>query len=460
MSTKVSVTKSKLDNLAMAVSAKSGESIPLTIDEMTTAVRNIHTGGTVSLQEKSVTPTETAQTVEPDDGYDGLREVNVGAVSSSYVGSSVPRRTDEDMSVSRETITAPAGYYATPQSKSVTTMTLPQTTQSQPAGSTVGTITQSTDGYSTQYLNISIGYNGSAGKYEVPPLALQTLPSNVASTSTGTLKAAISASDLSDQYLNIPTGYNGAAAYYKLNKIPSGSATPASSISGTGAAISTGYNTLTLTKTVSNAPQVSAGYVSSGTTGNTDVSLTATVQSTGANTWYPSTIDQTILSNTYLTGTQTIKAVTTTNLTADNIKSGVTVQIGDSADSDRVASVTGTYSGGGTSKNVQVVQGTTRTNASTLTAVGSALTVSKTGTYDVYWSGMRSNTSSSYTWATQLYVGGSAYGSENTTWTNNVQNNHLSNVSLTANQQIRVYGRNTRGTSYYIYAPTLVIVEA
>lgn len=115
---------------------------------------------------------------------------------------------------------------------------------------------------------------------------------------------------------------------------------------------------------------------------------------------------------------------------------------------------------GGTSKNAQVVQGTTRTNASTLTAVGSALTVSKTGTYDVYWSGMRSNTSSSYTWATQLYVGGSAYGSENTTWTNNVQNNHLSNVSLTANQQIRVYGRNTRGTSYYIYAPTLVIVEA
>ena len=114
----------------------------------------------------------------------------------------------------------------------------------------------------------------------------------------------------------------------------------------------------------------------------------------------------------------------------------------------------------GASKNVQIVQGTTRTGASTLTAVGSELTVSKTGTYDVYWSGMRSSTSSSYTWATQLYVGGSAYGSENTSWSNNVQNNHLTNVSLTANQKIRVYGRNTRGTSYYIYAPTLVIVEA
>ena len=113
-----------------------------------------------------------------------------------------------------------------------------------------------------------------------------------------------------------------------------------------------------------------------------------------------------------------------------------------------------------TSKNVQVVQGTTRTNASTLTAIGSELTVSKSGTYDIYYSTMRTNTSSSYTWGTQLYIGGSAYGSENTTWSNNVQNVHLSNMSLTANQKLRVYGRNTRGTSYYIYAPMIAIVEA
>ena len=111
------------------------------------------------------------------------------------------------------------------------------------------------------------------------------------------------------------------------------------------------------------------------------------------------------------------------------------------------------------SKNVQVVQGTTRTNASSLTAIGSELTVSKTGTYDIYYSTMRTNTSSSYTWATQLYIGGTAYGSENTTWTNNVQNIHLTNISLTANQTLRVYGRESRGTSYYIYAPMLAIVE-
>lgn len=115
--------------------------------------------------------------------------------------------------------------------------------------------------------------------------------------------------------------------------------------------------------------------------------------------------------------------------------------------------------GGGTSKNTQVVQGTTRTPSSTMTAIGAELTVSKTGTYDIYWSAFRSNTSSSYTYATQLYIDNSAHGSENSTWSNHVQNNHLTSVSLTVNQKLRVRGRNSRGSSYYIYAPTLVIVE-
>lgn len=114
---------------------------------------------------------------------------------------------------------------------------------------------------------------------------------------------------------------------------------------------------------------------------------------------------------------------------------------------------------GGSSKNAQVVQGTTRTTSSTLTAIGAELTVSKTGTYDIYWTAFRSSTSSSYTFGTQLYVDGSAHGTQNTTWSNHVQNNHLTSVSLTANQKLRVYGRESRGSSYYIYAPMLVIVE-
>ena len=154
-----------------------------------------------------------------------------------------------------------------------------------------------------------------------------------------------------------------------------------------------------------------------------------------------------------------IPAVTQTNLSAGNIKSGTTISI--SNGQSNLWSVTGTYTGGGggDSKNVQVLQSTSRTNSSSLTKVLGDLTVSKTGTYDIYWSGGRSNTSTSYTWGTRLYVDGSGYGTENTSWSNNCQSNHLSNVSLTANQKLSVYARGRTG-SYYTFAPMLVIIEA
>lgn len=146
-----------------------------------------------------------------------------------------------------------------------------------------------------------------------------------------------------------PAGTYATAA---SKSVASGSATAPATISGTSATVSTGTNTLTLTKTVSVTPSVTAGYVSSGTAGNSSVSLTASVTTQGAQTIHPSTTDQTISSGRYLTGTQTVKAVTLSNLTAGNIKSGVTVKIGDSTDDDCVTSVTGTYSGGGGSLSV------------------------------------------------------------------------------------------------------------
>lgn len=139
--------------------------------------------------------------------------------------------------------------------------------------------------------------------------------------------------------VTVPSGYYASSA---TKTISNGSAIPASSISATGATVSTGTNTLTLSKSVSNTPQVSAGYVSTGTAGNSSVSLTASITTKATATIHPSTSDQTISSGTYLTGAQTIKGVTTTNLSAENIASGVTVKVGDSTDDDCVTSVTGT----------------------------------------------------------------------------------------------------------------------
>lgn len=72
--------------------------------------------------------------------------------------------------------------------------------------------------------------------------------------------------------------------------------------------------------------------------------ITGNIQSKAAATYNPSTADQTINASQYLSGAQTISAVTVSGLSSAVIASGVTVKIGCAADDDCVASYTGSLS--------------------------------------------------------------------------------------------------------------------
>lgn len=75
----VIINKTKLDALAVSVADKSGESVPLTVDEMREAVNGISGGVNLQTKSETYTPTTSQQTdtITPDVGYDGMDEVDI-----------------------------------------------------------------------------------------------------------------------------------------------------------------------------------------------------------------------------------------------------------------------------------------------------------------------------------------------------------------------------------------------
>ena len=249
----------------------------------------------------TITPTESEQTAVAAGKYT-LGDVKIGAISSTYVGSEIARKTASDATITwgsgNVSFVAPAGYYASGATLSTTYKTLsnPSITIDS-TGLITSSLTISANGpykaqtvSATEQLTLNdsddltvsgatvtapAGYYAEAASKSVSSM---TLPTSAASSATSgyTSKATIGRSTAA-QYINIPPGYNSAGAYYVISAVANGSATAPASISGTAASVSTGNGTLTLTKTVSVTPSVTAGYVSSGTAGNSSVSLTASV---------------------------------------------------------------------------------------------------------------------------------------------------------------------------------------
>ena len=117
----------------------------------------------------------------------------------------------------------------------------------------------------------------------------------------------------------------------------------------------------------------------------------------------------------------------------------------------------GASGGGGSSKNVQIDNSNHRIASTSYVDTGAYLKITKAGTYNVYYTAFRSSTSG--TSGTRIYLNGTAYGSaNNTTWENSYAQTPKATMTLSVNDELRVYARS-RSTSYYTVVGNLTAVE-
>ena len=145
------------------------------------------------LQNKTATPSETAQKVTPDAGYDAISSVSIGAISSTYVGTGVARKSSTDLTVSGATVSVPAGYYAEAGSKSITSgsASTPATTITANPSISInssGLITAITSASKSITPTVSAGYvaSGTAGTVSVSGSNTEQLTTQAAATVTPT----------------------------------------------------------------------------------------------------------------------------------------------------------------------------------------------------------------------------------------------------------------------------------
>lgn len=316
------------------------------------------------LQSKNFVPSETSTTITYDGGYDGLDEVTVAGITNTYVGSSIPRRTSTDItstiSNNQHILSIPSGYYQDGIQKnsgiigpttvipSETSQTITNSIGDYVAGAIVvaaitptyvGTgvtirTTISSTTTATQYkITADKGYYPNSLSQNIPLQGATTVVPSESATTVVTagyyvngsiVVAAITPTYVGSGVTTNPTitvsgpSVTIPAGYYDTQQtktVASGSvSTPSTTITAnpTVSVSNSGLITASVTGSSNVAPNVSAGYISSGTAGTISVTGSTTLQLTtqGSTTVTPSTSTQTVnVTGKYMTGNVTVNPI-------------------------------------------------------------------------------------------------------------------------------------------------------
>ena len=236
------------------------------------AITGSYVPGAASLQTKTnIDPTESSQTIEPDEQYDGLASVQINAISSSYVGSGITRRDSTDLEESAGTVSVPSGYYSSSASKAVSSgsATTPTTSISVTPSISVGSdglISVSASGSKSITPTVSAGYvsSGTAGTVSVSGSNTSQLSTQAGTTITPTT---------SEQTAVASGKYTTGAV--KVAAMPSGTAGNPTATKGT-----VSNHSITVTPSVTNV----TGYITGGTKTGTAVTVSASELVSGSET--------------------------------------------------------------------------------------------------------------------------------------------------------------------------------